>query len=76
MSDLPALTAHEVIRALERGGFVVRRSKGSHRRLLHSDDASRATAVSVHGSRSMAKPMVLRILKQAGLSVEEFLDLL
>jgi predicted RNA binding protein YcfA (HicA-like mRNA interferase family) len=76
MSDLPSLTAYEIIRALERGGFVVRRSKGSHHRLVHADDPRRATTVAVHGARTVSKPLVLRILKQAGLTVEEFRALL
>jgi len=71
MSDLPALTALEIIRALERAGFVVRRSKGSHRRLIHRADPSRATTVPVH-SGTVAKPLVLRILKQARLTTDEF----
>ena len=33
---LPALTAREVIRALERAGFVVSRTSGSHCRLIHA----------------------------------------
>jgi predicted RNA binding protein YcfA (HicA-like mRNA interferase family) len=72
MNELPALTAAEIIRGLERCGFVLRRSKGSHRRLVHRDDASRATTVAVHGNSTISKPLVLRILKQARLTVDEF----
>jgi len=69
MSDLPALTALEIIRALERAGFVVRRSKGSHRRLIHRADPSRATTVPVH-SGTVAKPLVLRPAASAQLGAD------
>jgi len=38
MRALPALSGHVVIAALERAGFEVIRSKGSHRFLRHRDD--------------------------------------
>ncbi|KAB2938280.1 MAG: type II toxin-antitoxin system HicA family toxin [Hyphomicrobium sp.] len=73
---LPSLKASEVIRTLERGGFVVVRSAGSHHRLVHRDDPSRATTVAVHKGRDLPRPMLHAILKQARLSPEEFLALL
>jgi predicted RNA binding protein YcfA (HicA-like mRNA interferase family) len=45
---LPSLKAREVIRALERGGFVIVRSSGSHHRLVHKTDPTRQTTVPVH----------------------------
>jgi predicted RNA binding protein YcfA (HicA-like mRNA interferase family) len=65
-----------VIRALEKGGFEVVRSAGSHRRLVHKEDPSRATTVPLHKGRDLPRPMLRAIIKQAGLTVEEFLDLL
>lgn len=73
---LPSLGGRRVIRALERAGFVIRRTHGSHYILSHSDDPARAVTVPVHGNRDL-KPGTLRsIVRQAGLSVEEFLELL
>ena len=61
---------------LEGVGFVVRRTHGSHYILAHTDDPTRMVIVPVHGNRDI-KPGTLRpILRQAGLSVEEFLELL
>ncbi|WP_436199425.1 type II toxin-antitoxin system HicA family toxin [Astrobacterium formosum] len=48
MSRLPRLTGGEVIAALEKAGFVVVRTRGSHHRLHHAD--GRVTTVPVHGS--------------------------
>ncbi|TMJ77018.1 MAG: addiction module toxin, HicA family [Alphaproteobacteria bacterium] len=73
---LPTLKALAVIRALERAGFVVVRSAGSHHRLVHSADARRATTVPVHKGRDLPRPMLRAIIKQAGLTAEEFVDLL
>jgi len=64
---LLALTGHEVIRALERAGFTVVRITSSYHRLTHRDDPSLATTVPVHAGSTMRG-----ILKQAGLTVEEF----
>jgi mRNA interferase HicA len=48
MARLPVLSPREVIRALERGGFVVARVTGSHYIMRHRDDATRETVVPFH----------------------------
>jgi len=45
---LPSLKAREVMRALERAGFLHVRSKGSHRVYQHRDDPTRRTIVADH----------------------------
>ena len=75
MSRLPTLTPRKVIQALERGGFSVDHVTGSHHRLKHRSDPTRSTVVPFHG-RDLKRPVLRSILKQAGLSEEEFLDLL
>jgi predicted RNA binding protein YcfA (HicA-like mRNA interferase family) len=45
---------------------------GSHHRLVHPDDPSRATTVSVHAGKTLKRGTVHGIIKQAGLTVEEF----
>ncbi len=75
-SHFPSLKALDVIHALERGGFEVVRSSGSHHRLVHKDDASRATTVPVHKGKDLPRPVLRAIIKQAGFTVEEFLELL
>ena len=74
--SLPQVTGQRVVRALEKAGFVVRRQKGSHVILVHSQDLSRRAVVPLHGSKPV-KPGTLRaILKGANISVEEFKELL
>ncbi|HUA55557.1 MAG TPA: type II toxin-antitoxin system HicA family toxin [Candidatus Sulfotelmatobacter sp.] len=73
---LPALRARDVVRALERAGFVEKRVSGSHCLLAHRDDPTRAVVVPLHGTRDL-KPGTLRsIIRQAGLTLDEFNTLL
>jgi predicted RNA binding protein YcfA (HicA-like mRNA interferase family) len=75
MRALPALRGRAVIAALERAGFEVIRTKGSHHFLRHRNDPSRQTVVPVH--RNDLPPGTLRaILRQARLSRAQFLDVL
>ncbi len=72
MPPLRSLRPEEVVRALERAGFVRSRQTGSHLRLF---DGKRFVTVAMH-SRDL-KPGTLRaIIRQAGLTVEEFIKLL
>ncbi len=74
MTRLPQVTARQMLAVLERAGFEIRRSKGSHHYLVHRSDPTRRTTVAMHtGNLSMMD--VRDILKQAKLSREEFLKL-
>ena len=73
---LPSLNAKQVIRALERAGFLVERSSGSHHFLVHRTDPRRRVTVAYHGARDIPRATLSSILRQAGLTVEEFLALL
>ncbi len=72
MSRLPALKSADVIKALQRAGFQEHRQKGGHK--LFKKGNLRVT-VPIH-PRDLKKGTVHSIIDQAGLSVEEFLDLL
>jgi predicted RNA binding protein YcfA (HicA-like mRNA interferase family) len=74
MTRLPACTPAEVIRALERAGFVLHHSTGSHRFFKHPVRPGYVT-VAYHG-RDLDRKTLHSILKQAGLSRDEFLKLL
>jgi predicted RNA binding protein YcfA (HicA-like mRNA interferase family) len=69
---LPQLTAREVIRALERAGFFIERSSGSHHLLLPRTDARRRTTVAYHAGKDIPRGTVRHILRQAQLTVDEF----
>ncbi len=71
---LPAVTARELTRALEKAGFVLRRQRGSHQIFQHVQTGQRVS-VPVH-SGDVPKGTLRQILRTADLSVERFLELL
>ena len=72
---LPSLRGRAVIAALERGGFRVHHIKGSHHVLRHPSRPRARVVVPVH-RRDVPAGTLRAIIKQAGLTVDEFLDLL
>ncbi len=72
---LPSLTARDVVRALERAGFVVTRTSGSHVRLVHATDPARKVIIPMH-SGDLKRGTLRAIIGQAGFSVADFLPLL
>ena len=74
MTRLPACTPEMAIRALERAGFFLDHSTGSHRFYRHPDRPGIVT-VPFH-RKDLKRGTFLAILKQAGLTREEFLKLL
>jgi predicted RNA binding protein YcfA (HicA-like mRNA interferase family) len=73
---LPAVNARQALAALQRAGFVVDRVRGSHYLLARPDDPVRAVTVPFHGKKDL-KPGTLRnIIRQGGLTVEQFRELL
>lgn len=74
MTRLPAVRPSEAVAALKRAGFVEKRQKGSHLILRH-ERQRRTTIVALHGG-DLPTPTLKVILKQAGLTEEEFGKLL
>ena len=73
---LPVAAGRDVVRALRSAGFVVDRIVGSHHVMNFPGDPMRTVTVPVHAGRDL-KPGTLRsIIRQAGLTVEEFTALL
>jgi predicted RNA binding protein YcfA (HicA-like mRNA interferase family) len=66
---LRPLRAREIIRKLERAGFVLRRQRGSHARFLHP--GGRGVTVPMHPG-DVPVPVVRSIMSQAGLSEDEW----
>ena len=74
MTRLPQVDAARLIRALKRAGFVEHEQRGSHLTLKHPLNGHRTT-VPVHGG-DVRRDLMKAILRQAGLSEEEFRELL
>jgi predicted RNA binding protein YcfA (HicA-like mRNA interferase family) len=73
--SLQATRPKEVLRALERAGFFVRRVSGSHYILKHPTNPVLRVTVPYH-NRDLKYGTLQSIIKQAGLTNEEFLKLL
>ena len=73
MSKLPQVSGAEVVRALAKAGFTLRRQHGSHM-ILRRDDPFAQTVVPNH--RQIDRGTLRAILRQTGLSVDEFHELL
>jgi predicted RNA binding protein YcfA (HicA-like mRNA interferase family) len=74
MPRLPQLTARELITFLKSQGFVEDRQSGSHLTLWH---AARKTSVTIpiHTGTDLGRGLAVRILKDAGFSVDDYLRL-
>lgn len=71
MVKLPALRPKDVVKALKKFGFEIKRQTGSHVRLIHPD--GRATTVAFH-KRDLPTGTLRAILRQSEISLEEFLE--
>lgn len=73
MSKLPVISGRECVRALERAGFVFTRQKGSHVFMARENPFASVTVP----NHKEIKPGTLRsIIRDAGLTVDEFIALL
>jgi predicted RNA binding protein YcfA (HicA-like mRNA interferase family) len=75
MGKLPFLTARKIVRALKSAGFVEDRQKGSHLVLMNLQTKAR-TVIPVHSGRTIKDPLLRAIIRDARLSVDDFLKLL
>lgn len=69
MPRLPALSARDVVKAFARDGFEVERQTGSHL-ILYS--AVRRQTLSVPNHNPVRRGTLRSLIRQAGLTVEEF----
>jgi predicted RNA binding protein YcfA (HicA-like mRNA interferase family) len=74
MPRLPSVKPRQVVRALERVGFEIDHQTGSHVVMRRASDGARIL-VPWH-TRGLGRGLTLRIVKSAGLTREEFVELL
>lgn len=73
MSKLPVISGTECIKALERIGFAIDRQRGSHIILVREEPK---TTVTVPEHNELDRGTLRAIIRQVGLSVDEFVKLL
>ena len=69
MTRLPRLKGKELVRLLEKRGFQIVRTRGSHLFLRHAD--GRVTTVPVHAGETIGPGLLRSILRDVELSVDD-----
>jgi len=72
--QLPILKPRRVLRALLRAGFEVHHQTGSHAQLKHPGKPHLRVTVPMHDRFDLARSVLKSILRQAEMTLEEFLD--
>jgi predicted RNA binding protein YcfA (HicA-like mRNA interferase family) len=70
---MPSGTAREFQNAARKLGFLRSRQTGSHERWNHPD--GRAVTIPLHAGREVGPPLFFKILRQLGISQDEFQQL-
>ena len=73
MSALPRISGREVVAAFQRLGYEFDRQRGSHIILRHSAPPFRRLTIPDH--REIAKGTLRALIREAGITVEEFVSL-
>lgn len=74
MPNIPIIKGLKLIKILIKYGFVLNRINGSHHILIHPQKHI-TLSIPVHKGKTLGKGITLAIIKDAGLTVEEFLKL-
>ena len=72
MGRYPVLKPRELVSVLKSLGFEEIRQRGSHKQFRHPD--GRVTTVPFHKGRDVSPILLRQIIKDIGLSIEEFLE--
>lgn len=70
MGKLPRVTAGEVIKVLQKIGFFLARQSGSHR--IYKNAEGKRVTVPFHSGKILHPKVLQCILRDAGLTEEEF----
>jgi len=71
---LPILSGIKIVKALQKANFSFVRQRGSHVKLVKFNNKRKIVTVPMH--KEVAKTTLKYILRQAGLTSEEFINLL
>lgn len=74
MSKLPLLSGDEVISALKRLGYYIKRQRGSHVRLYHKQEWFKPVTVPKH--KEIDRKTLKAILETVNISPENFVKLI
>lgn len=74
MAKLPSISARQMVRALKKVGFVVRRQTGSH--IVMVREFPKYCEIVAPNHKTLKIGLMHTLIKQAGLTKGEFKDLL
>ncbi|MHB1708579.1 MAG: type II toxin-antitoxin system HicA family toxin [Thermoplasmataceae archaeon] len=74
MPKLPVISGIKAVKALTRAGFFIDHQTGSH--IIMRKEGNKPVTISVPKHKEMKMGTLRIMIKQAGLTVEEFLKLL
>jgi predicted RNA binding protein YcfA (HicA-like mRNA interferase family) len=75
MSKVPELSYPVIVSALRRDGWIVVRRKGSHLQLQRRANGQ-TQRITLPAHRPVKRSTLAKVLKQAGIDVDRFLELL
>jgi len=73
MVRMPQTSARQIVAFLKKRGFVEARQSGSHLTLFNEEKRV-AVTVPVHPGCDIGRGLAVRILKDAGFTIEEYLE--
>jgi predicted RNA binding protein YcfA (HicA-like mRNA interferase family) len=76
MPKLPILTAVKFIKAIKKDGFTLDRSRGSHQTFLNPNKPNATVVIPVHPGHDLGKGLTKSLIKDAGLTEADFINLL
>jgi predicted RNA binding protein YcfA (HicA-like mRNA interferase family) len=74
MTQLPRVTAKQIIPVLEKQGFSLTRQSGSH--MIYRDNDGKRTTVSYHAGKILHPKTLKNILRDADITAEVLKELL
>jgi predicted RNA binding protein YcfA (HicA-like mRNA interferase family) len=67
---MPSAKARDFQRVALLLGFILKRTTGSHERWQHPD--GRAVTIPIHGGKEIGPPLFFKILRQLGVTLDQF----
>ncbi len=72
---LPVISGKEAVKAFEKLGYAPVRQTGSHIQMKHISDSSK-TPISIPNHKVLGKGLLRKFLRDADITVEEFIKLI
>lgn len=69
-SKLPAITAKDLVKTIEKKGFVKVRQSGSH--AIFKNKLGNRTTVPIHSNKILGKGLLKQIMKDTNITIEDF----